>query len=79
MGLRGCEEGLDANNSSGISKEEWLIPWKFGWEGVGVATRETKEGRVKLSVQGLVSQGKEAGEWAFQVEGAAWAQRCELV
>lgn len=53
---------LDANNSSGISKE-WLIPWKFGWERVGVATRETKEGRVKLSVQGFVSplQGKEAG------------------
>lgn len=49
-GLRGCEQVLDANNGSGISKEEWLIPWKFGWERVGVANRKTEEGRVKLSV-----------------------------
>lgn len=37
---------LDANISR--FKEEWLILWKLGWEGIGVVTRETEEGRIEL-------------------------------
>lgn len=32
-------------------KEEWLILWKLGWEGIGVVTRETEKGRIELSLK----------------------------
>lgn len=43
---------LDANISR--FKEEWLILWNLGWEGIGVGTRETEEGRIEWSLQGFL-------------------------